>query len=216
MAHFILIPCQEQEDIYLAHKQLNEQIAECFKASKSDTFTVAHDNIPSDDLERVFKTRENCDIPYGTTTTLGQSGCAIYCLHQALRLKKGLQISIADLADIVASQGYYFPGRGTYHCLYDHCLEDHCLGDSSNDSSDKSHRACSIQQLYDYLSYESLPLATTLVDNSIYWGRNSGSHFVNVGGIDHVGVYIYDSEENHRIFMEHEKFIAACKVAWLW
>lgn len=201
MAHFILIPCQEQEDIYLAHKQLNEQIAECFKSSKSETFTVAHDNIPSDDLERVFKTRENCNIPYGTTTTLGQSGCAIYCLHQALRLKKGLQISIADLADIVASQGYYYPGRGTYHCLFDHC---------------HAARTGSVQQLYDYLCYEGLPLATVLVDNAIYWGKNTGSHFINVGGITKNGVYIYDSEEDHRIFMEHKKFISASKVVWLW
>lgn len=196
-----LAPCKESKAIYLKHKKRNEEIAQKFNCSKTEIWPSLPANIPPVDTERIFKNAENSDIPYGETTTIGKSGCAVYAVHQGLRLKRETNVDLAVLAAEIAAKGYYYPGKGTFHCLFDHL---DCT------------RAKTIQRLLNYLSSEKVPVATLLVINSIYFGRDTGKHFVNAVGLTNNGILIDDSENEQRILMGFEQIIKACDTAWLW
>lgn len=198
---FELIPREESKKLYEWNTRKNEVIAACFETSKLEKWTVSGENFAPADKNRVFNCRKTAKIPYGETTTLGKSGCAVFTTHQGLRLKRGTNIKISKLAAEIAGKGYYCNGKGTYHCLFDH------LG---------CKRAENLQDLLDYLATTESPVATLLVKNSIYFGRNTGRHFVNAVGITNVGFIIDDSESPTRQTISFDKIIAACDVAWLW
>ena len=187
--NFVLAPCKEPPEIYEVNKKKNQQIAKDFADSKTHPFTVTGENITSLDSERIIKTEITSKISYGPTTTLGKSGCAVFAAHQGLRIRKSINLDLEYLASTIASQGYYYQGKGTFHCLFDH------LGCS---------RLSSIQDLIDYLSTESYPVITALMQNNIYLGRNTGRHFINVVGITNLGFLVDDSEFSKRRLITYD------------
>lgn len=209
---FKLGPCQESEDKYLDHKVEKERIAKKFSKSKDSFVYPSTENIPSPDFERVYNSEKTQGIPYGAYTTLGKSGCAIFVLHQVLRLKCGITIDIRELAELVAEQGYYYPGRGTYHCLFDHAGSK----EENTDAPGKCHRATSVNELLNYLAKSETPVATLLVKNSVFYGRDTGKHFVNCTGITNLGILVNDPEASSTLTVSAEKLVAATEVAWLW
>ena len=182
-------------------KQKNERIAEKFKASKAENWVVPSERFSPIDRERIYKNSRMSRISYGPTTTLKKSGCAVFAAHQGLRLKCEVSMKISDLAKEIAEKGYYCTGKGTYHVLFDR------LG---------CKRVDSVQPLLNYLSSTETPVATLLVNNSIYFGRDTGRHFVNAVGLTNVGILIDDSESATRKTVSFDKLIDACVIAWIW
>lgn len=178
-----------------------KRISTEFEVSKKYKLIIPKENIPAKDPDRIFRNSKVSKIPYGPTTTLGKAGCAVFVIHQGLRLNRNTEINIADLAAQIAELGYYCARKGTYHVLFDNL---------------RCKRARSVQQMIDYLSTPEKPVATLLVKNPIYFGRDTGRHFINAVGITNFGFIIDDSECASRQTISYEKIVAACEGAWLW
>lgn len=196
---------REEPDRYDQNREINTLIQKNFKDSVSKFLEnpyPVYDYSGEDDFNREWNSPKNKDIPY-SSSTLGESGCAVYVFHQGLRYRKGSIPSIEQLAQILAENGYYEPGKGTWHCLFDHW---------------GLRRASNIKEIFDTLDIKELPLITILVSNQLYpvSKSGSGSHFVNIVGVTQNGFLIDDPNKENRLFLEFERVLPSVQVAWLW
>lgn len=164
-------------------------------------------SIPAEDNVRVWNSPENEKIPY-STSTLGESGCAVYAFHQGLRLReRDCNISIESLAAELGAKGYYEPGQGTYHNCFDH------FG---------LRRASHVEEIFATLDAKESPMITLLVRNAKYPGTDaySGSHFVNIIGSGREGeedVFFIDDPSYEQILtLSVKTILPAVNIAWIW
>lgn len=208
---FLINDRKESHERYEANRSINELIEKSFKASVQDflqtpsNYTVRYSTTHYDRL-REWNSPGNSIIPYASTH-LGTSGCAIFVFHQGLRLQRvqlGFDpVPLAFLTDTIGKKGYYEPGKGTWHNLFDHY---------------GLKRASNIQEIFDTLYIKEFPVVTLLVRNELYPEIDSttGAHFINAVGIAENGLYIDDPNKSDRIFLEFEKILNSIQVAWLW
>lgn len=200
----------ESLEVYEANKRKNAQIQEDFKASLTEDNlwkgmkTPKHSiYIPSKMVLRNGRVR---NTPYGDST-LGEDGCAIFCIHNVLTAKYGIDIPIGELAEMCADQGYHVSGKGTRHNLFDH------MG---------CKRATHVQEIFDCLSKESKAFVTLLVRNDAYHddSERTGRHFVNLVSYSYMrGIRMYirindDSIGNN--ISKPMKTLLATDIAWIW
>lgn len=200
-----LAPRPSTSDRWDKDKELNSLTEKFFKDSIED-FLSSHANveaaIPEIDNRRIWNSPEFQDTPYGVTT-LGQSGCAVYCFFQAIRLQRGRTgESILDFASEVAQKRYYEPGKGTYHNLFDK------FG---------LRRASHIQELFDTFLYKK-GIVTVLVRNAAYLENDatSGRHFINIIGNTSSGFYVDDPNLSRTKLIPFEELLPAIDIAWIW
>lgn len=199
----------ESHQQYEANKRVNKAVQDAFTASletlQQYDFNIVEPNgncltveTPYSDVIGV-----SCcgDIKYGGTTTLKDSGCAVFCFYQGLCLTRPkVYVSLSELAQEIAEKGYYEPGKGTYHCLYDHW---------------GLRRASHFCEVIDTIKRGSI--VTCLVQNSKYHQdeNRTGKHFVNVVGLYNDSVIVDDSHIGRRI-LKMESFMKSVLIAWTW
>lgn len=210
MVNFKLPHAQEEPSVYDANKLKNDKIQEAFKASLTEGNLLKGVKTPKYSSyfpsQMIMNSGATKSIPYGETT-LGEAGCAIFCVHNVLTAKYGIQISIEELAKMCADQGYYVSGKGTKHNLFDH------LG---------CKRAENVQELFDALSNHPKAFVTLLVRNADYHNdpNRTGRHFVNlVSYIYQKGIQMHirinDSNIGNSVIMPVNTLLAT-DVAWIW
>lgn len=210
MKQLILAPRKEDHDCYEANRTINELISKSFRSSVSSISDDAIISITMNPVcEKIITTQTPFwitptrsipagDIKYGSTT-LKESGCAVFCFQQIATLKTNRCISISDLASEIYSKGYYEPGKGTWHNLFDH------FG---------LKRASHFQEILFAIGRDGI--VTCLVDNSVYHSdhKRVGKHFVNLTGFDKTNAII-DDPNIGRCSMDFRKLLNAICVAWV-
>lgn len=202
MKQFIeLIERKETPARWEANKNINAMIMESLRESiKNQDYSIPVVTKKRHFFPMITISEETKDIPYGSST-LGASGCAVFCFEQGLRVKEIAEIDISELAAEIARKGYYEPGKGTYHNLFDH------MG---------LRRARHVQEIFDTILTESdnFPLITLLVRNKEYNGRN-GKHFINIS--DYIdGKFLVHDSSIGRKFVSADEILNAIEVAWIW
>lgn len=197
MTTFYIPGTKEEEKRYERNAIINNLIAIFFKESIAD-FDENKDlgYIPPVIQGNILLANDYKDVPYGGKT-LGEAGCAVFCLEQGLRYR-GIIVSIVKLAEDIAN--YYVFGKGTRHNLFDH-LE---LG-----------RARHFQDIFDALRMGRL--VTILVENNKYSPMEAvdGSHFVNIVGQKGKS-FVIDDPQMGRINVPMREIFGATRVAWIW
>lgn len=204
-AYFGIPPRRETPERYDLNREINTLIQKGFKDSVSKFLANPYqvfDYAVNEDFEREWNSDDNKDVPYGSST-LGESGCAVYAFHQGLRYRNGSVPRISNLACILAEEGYYEPGKGTWHNLFDHW---------------GLRRASDIKEVFDAFDVKEFPLVTVLVSNKLYppSKSSSGSHFVNLVGLVHGGFLIEDPSRKNRLHLDFNKILPAIQIAWIW
>lgn len=207
-----LKPREESKGDWEAHKEINAEIAANFQNSLTDLTDWYYGDIAPVTDERILSVKEYGNIPLGPNTTLGKSGCAVFCLAHALAAQ-GKGVEIAAQAKEVYDKGYYCEvyekgcykeGKGTYHNLFDLHKNGFAI------------RARSYRQVFDTLI--SGHIVTALVDNVMYNKdmERSGSHYINIVGKTVTSFLIEDSNYDERIERNCMQVFKSCKVVWLW
>lgn len=200
MDKFTFAPRKEKKVRYDTNKQVYDLIADLYADSIID--------FNPDVLKGLDFENTNCEILTVHTTghiayansNLLKSGCAVLCFEEGITSKRNSPMSIDTLSEIIAEKGYYEPGRGTYHNLFDH----HGL------------RRCT--SVYDVIeSVNNNSLFTALVANDLYHrdSERTGKHFVNLVGIRN-GNAIIDDPTVGRIEKYFADFAMASIVIWQW
>ena len=204
---FHIIPRRENPQRYDRNKKINSLIQKSFEDSISEFLEApypVYGGVIADDVFREWNSSKNKDIPY-SSSTLGQSGCAVFTFHQGLRYSTKSVPTISTLAHVLASEEYYEPGKGTWHNLFDHW---------------GLRRASDIKEVFDYfmLTIKERPIVTVLVSNKDYPYSESGvgSHFINLVGLTCKGFLIDDPNQEDRLFLEFKKILPAIHIAWIW
>jgi len=212
-SRFILPERRETPERYDANRAINQAISDSFHASIVNRAEVARHAVPevfyepshmvlvSDYLPESGILAE--DFPYGVSK-LGESGCAVFCLHDALtyaRHSDYSELSLEAVAMEVASKGYYEPGKGTYHNLFDH------VG---------TRRATDIQEIFDALCTRTRACVTMLVLNKEYNGRPNGRHFINAVYFDGKHFIVNDSSYGRGMEMDIDTILKSVDIAWIW
>ena len=208
---FTLPERRETPERYDANKIVNQAISDAFHASLGKAKEMAANAVSEVPYERskmvlvsdVLKSGVlAADIPY-EVSTLGESGCAVFCLHDALtyaRYAEYSELDIETVAQEVAAKGYYEPGKGTYHNLFDH------MG---------ARRATDIQEIFDALCTRTRACVTLLVRNKDYNGR-SGRHFINIIYYDGTHFVVNDSSYERGLKVSVDTIFKSVDIAWLW
>lgn len=208
----ILKPREESSYEWDAHKEQNAEIATNFQKSLMNFKDWYYGSIAPVTAEEIPNVKEYGDIPLGPNTTLGKSGCAVFCLVHALAAQ-GRGVEIAAQAQEVYDKGYYcevyekdifIEGRGIYHNLFDLHKNGFAV------------RAQWYGQVFDNLSGGHM--VTALVDNATYNSDStrSGNHFINIVGKTGNFFIIEDSDYKGRIEKGCMPLFKSCKVVWLW
>ena len=209
--NFILPERRETPERYDANKIVNQAISDAFHSSIVNRAEVASNavaEVPYEPSNMVLASDVlasgtlAADVPYGVST-LGESGCAVFCLHDALtyaRQSDYPELDIETVAKQVAEKGYYEPGKGTYHNLFDH------VG---------ARRATDIQELFDALCTRTRACVTLLVRNKDYNGR-SGRHFINIIYFDGNHFYVNDSSYGRGVKVDVGIIFRSVDIAWIW
>lgn len=202
-----LAPRMESHERYEANRAINELISKSFTDSLryyiTNEITVKPYGKAICTNETPFFVNPTTTIPSGdleySSTTLRDGGCAVFCFHQGLTTQL-IYADLEDLTEEIAKKGYYEPGKGTWHCLFDH------FG---------SRRASHYAEIIDALLRGSI--STCLVSNALYHNDSNrcGKLFVNVVGIDKSTVFI-DDPNSGRIQMDFEAFLKSIQIAWIW
>lgn len=200
---FILPQRQESHERYEANRAVNTCISESFHASMVNVVSAMQTKVEVDFIpSNMVIASDAMDIPYGSST-LGVSGCAVFCVHDALtyaRRSEYEKLSIREVAQEVANKGYYEPGKGTYHNLFDH------LG---------ARRATDVQDIFDALCKREHAIVTFLVDNAVYNGRD-GRHFINAVYYKNGDFIINDSSIGVTLAISAKTILQAVDIAWIW
>lgn len=208
---FTLPERRETPERYDANKIVNQAISDAFHTSLGKAKEMAANAVSEVPYEHskmvlvsdVLKSGVlAADIPYGVST-LGESGCAVFCLHDALtyaRYAEYSELDIETVAQEVAAKGYYEPGKGTYHNLFDH------MG---------ARRATDIQEIFDALCTRTRACVTLLVRNKDYNGR-SGRHFINIIYYDGTHFVVNDSSCERGLKVSVDTIFKSVDIAWLW
>lgn len=217
MANIFYLPkAEETEKRYDNNTDINNLIARAFKESIADFDEGDY----LEDIVPVIKgnillANDYKDVPYGYGgKTLGEAGCAVFCVEQGLyhrkifkvcifkkimfRFKRGKYIKF--LSKYIADLGYYVFGKGTRHNLFEHL---------------ELRRATHFQDIFDALKMGKI--VTILVENEKYSPIKAveGSHFVNIVG--KLGEYfVIDDPQMGRINVHMRKIFDATRVAWIW
>lgn len=93
-------------------------------------------------------------------TTIREGGCAVLCAIQGIMHRNKGDIDIAKFTEILSKQGYYKPGKGTWHVLYDNL---------------HARRAMNVLEIFEALSKGSI--VTCLVEGEF------GRGYLNIVGI---------------------------------
>lgn len=198
-----VVPCLEPPEEYDAHKVENQKIAESFENSKSTFEIDMSKNLLQITDRHILHSADYEKVPYGPNTTLGESGCAVFCLQHGLAIK-GIDVPIAKLAAELADKGYYEKGKGTYHSLFDRYKNGFCT-------------RCSLcQDIVDSLLRGKM--VTCLVDNSKYHKDSSrtGAHYINLVGKQGRYFLVEDSHISWTDIKSIETIINATMIAWSW
>lgn len=210
-SNFILPLRKETHERYEANRLINQTISDAFHASLDVFVEQPNYPIPEVDYEqsRIVLVNDVLesgitagDVPYGVST-LGESGCAVFCIHNALTYTRSSDypnLSLETVAEEVASKGYYEPGKGTYHNLFDH------LG---------ARRATNVQDIFDALCTRKKAMVTLLVRNEEYNGR-SGRHFINLVYWDGNNFLLNDSSIGFGLKIDAETIFKCVDIAWIW
>lgn len=208
MENINLVPRLEASSRYQANAKINEAINQSFaKSLETPPTTFNYDykafplhisTIKSDYYDKLA-TMPCGKLPYGPTTTLEKSGCAVFCFHHGLT-SRGFTLDLKVLAHEIYKKGYYEEGKGTYHNLFDHY---------------GLRRATHYNDIIDALSRRSI--STCLIQNSIYHNDSSrtGSHFVNVVGL-HGNLVVIDDPSIGRTKKFFTDLIQSISIAWIW
>lgn len=191
---------EERPERYEANKEINELIEVAWQESVESFEGYPEENIPVITFKRIQSAETNGYVRYGTKT-LYEAGCAVFCFAQGLQ-QRGVTIGIQELAKEIANKGYYYPGRGTYHNLFDHY---------------GLRRASSVDEIFDVL--KSKKLVTFLVKNEGYpFSRsNEGSHFINIVGKSGPNFIVDDSNSKvSRVNVDIKTLLQVTRVAWIW
>lgn len=204
MAEFYFPKRKETPRRYDNNRDINDLIAIYFEESLMDfNENDFPENISQVTIRGVYAAWEGRfrDVPYGTKT-LGEAGCAVFCLWQGLASRAIYTgMDLEDFANYISD--YYEQDKGSYHNLFDHY---------------NLRRATHFQELFDTLKMGKI--VTLLVRNKDYSLSKSeeGSHFINIIGKDGSGFIIYDSQTegiiNYGVPMRETLY--ATRVAWLW
>lgn len=203
MKQFIeLIEREETPARWDANKKINAMIMESLRESiKNQDYSIPVVTKKRHFFPMITISEETKDIPYGSST-LGASGCAVFCFEQGLRVTEIADIDISELAAEIARKGYYYePEKCTYHNLFDH------MG---------LRRVSHVQEIFDTIltGTDSFPLITLLVRNKDYNGRD-GKHFINISDYSDGKFFVHDSSIGQR-FVSADKILNAIEVAWIW
>ena len=197
----------EPSQRYDANTQINTAISAAFKDSLKTVILPAHELLP---FPQIIYTVDSAfyvspthsidagDLTYGDST-LAASGCAVFCFHQGLASQL-IYADLDELADEIVSKGYYEPGKGKLHNLFDHY---------------GLKRATHYQEIVDALSRESI--VTVLVKNAAYHcdAKRTGNHFVNIVGYENGKFWVDDPAIGRRL-CGFTQLLEAVLVAWIW
>ncbi len=208
MSNFNISKRDENPTRYDNNAIINLVIERMFKTSvknvlKNPNSIYLPNKIAKPDKDRIWNSPEYGEIPY-SSSNLCISGCAVYVFHQGLRLQRGLSdISIKELAEKIGSKGYYEPGKGTYHNLFDH------FG---------LRRASSVEEIIENIASKENPVITVLVRNDdCHWNNSkSGKHFINIMGSSGNDFFIDDPNEGQRLVIAATDLLPAIDIAWIW
>lgn len=189
---------EETPERYDSNREINNLIQEAFKRSVSK-FSMHMENIAEVTDEQVKLSSDYFDVPYAEKN-IGRSGCAVLCMEHGLRTR-GIQYNIEELAKEIGDKGYYFPGRGTWHNLYDHY---------------GLRRASDVEEIFATLRMGKI--VTILLQNSVYvyGGAETDSHFVNIVGVYEGNTFIVDDPKFGRVSASIQNIFEAARVAWVW
>lgn len=190
---------QETPEQWDNNKVVNQEIQHAWNASKENLDSTFDSDILAVTEQKICKASDYSSIPYGKNgeSTLEKSGCAAFCFHQGIRTRGELN-DIISIAKLISEKGYYYPGRGTYHNLFDHY---------------GIRRATHVNEIMSALSCGHI--VTLLVDNKLYGSALAESHFINIVGKEREN-FIVDDSRVGRTKVELSTVIAASRVAWIW
>lgn len=202
MAKFYLPERKETSKRWDNNKYVNMLISAMFKDSIADFDENEHRERMLVNVEDILLASQFENVPYGCKT-LGQAGCAVFCLEQGLCYRSGGREDpayIIYLAKYTGDKGYYEKNKGTYHSLLDHY---------------GLRRATHFQEIFDALKMGKL--ITILVENKKYFEdeANKDSHFVNIVGAEEKKFVIDDSQLG-RVYSPMRRMFDATRVAWIW
>lgn len=149
------------------------------------------------------------ELPYNSTT-IKDGGCAVCCFKQGLAVQ-GYPTDLKDLADILGKKGYYEPGKGTWHQLFDHW---------------GLRRATHYAEVFEALDRGTI--VTALVRNIDYPGNNleTGKNFINIVGAGTDYIEQLDKEKENTFYVDDpaigrieffaKDILKAIEFAWIW
>lgn len=200
MATVTLAPRKESPERWDTNRDINEMIAQAFKKSVK---SFNGSSVVSGPEVREILTISS---PYSDTVCgelqyggkkMEETGCAIFCFHQGLETRLKEDIDIVQLAQEVEAKGYYEPGKGTYHNLFDHY---------------GLRRATNYEEVLMTSS-----ICTMLVRNDKYHGdpARKGNHYVNVVGFNGDMAFVDDPAVGRQATLVKDLFEAAI-ITWMW
>lgn len=196
-----LIKREERPEQYDANRDINNLIAETLKKSISDYVTKYEGNTWYSDgtKEKIKCAKEYFGVPYAETT-LGKSGCAVFCFEHGLRTR-GIKRKIETLAKEIGRKGYYYPGKGTWHNLFDHY---------------GLRRATSVWEIFDAI--HAGKIVTLLLRNEVYDYSESdeGTHFVNIVETSAPDMFVVEDPNWGTVYVPIKNILKATQVAWVW
>lgn len=168
-------------DEYESYKKWSSEISATLKESTNQTYNYKDCTI---EVEKIKYQPEYESWKYGSST-LAEAGCAIFCIEHGSKK----HYSIETLAEVAAEKGYYEPGKGTWHHLFDR------LG---------AVRLSYVQDIFSYL--ETGKIVTVLYEH----------HFLNLVGVQGTNFLVEDSMYTDQRAIPITEIFKGMRVAWAW
>ncbi len=166
---------------YESYKKWSTEISTTLKESATQKYSYKDCMIS---LEHIKYQPEYESWKYGSST-LAESGCAIFCIEHGSKK----HYSISSLTEKAAEMGYYEPGKGTWHHLFDR------LG---------AIRLSYVQDIFSYL--ETGKIVTVLYEH----------HFLNLVGVRGTNFLVEDPMYADQRAIPITEVFEGMRVAWAW
>ena len=168
-------------DHYESYKEWSAKIFKTLKESATQKYSCKDCTIS---MEPIKYQMEYESWKYGSST-LAKSGCAIFCIEHGSKN----HYAISDLAEKAAENGYYEPGKGTWHHLFDR------LG---------AVRLENVQDIFENL--EKAYIVTVLYEH----------HFINLVGVRETNFLVEDPMFADQRAIPITEVFEGMRVAWAW